>query len=300
MSTITAPATRRCGLAGSRSEHERVPARLARYTDHRADVTREIVSLRGAGGSTLVVDRLAGSFTDARLVAHLAADEPRENARIVCEAYLADETRGRCRRLSSSDFETDAPGISALRTGPAPLPDEPLHDADGFVYRICEVSSDGSFPELRWARSRDTRDTESVEPLSLREVVGRFEDYEPARTVTASALASHRDDRRLSITRLQGEFERVVGSPIVLNRALREAVHNEIARELTMSEIALRCGRAKKDRRGNVSGETSWLARRIGLLPEGGKDEPTPWIHSDVLALIAREGLGVCPREVEI
>ena len=67
-----------------------------------------------------------------------------------------------------------------------------------------------------------------------------------------------------------------------------------------MSEIAIRCGRIKRDRRGNVSGETSWLARRIGLLPEGGGDEPTPWVHSDVLALIARDGLGVSPREVEL
>ena len=42
--------------------------------------------------------------------------------------------------------------------------------------------------------------------------------------------------------------------------------------DLTMSEIAIRCGRCKRDRRGNVSGETSWLARRIGLAPEAGRD----------------------------
>jgi hypothetical protein len=67
-----------------------------------------------------------------------------------------------------------------------------------------------------------------------------------------------------------------------------------------MSEIAVRCGRVKRDGKGNVSGETSWLARRIGLLPEGGQSRPTPWIHSDVLALIARDGLGASPREVEL
>ena len=55
----------------------------------------------------------------------------------------------------------------------------------------------------------------------------------------------------------------------------------------------------KRDACGNESGETSWLARRLGLLPEGGKERPTPWIHSDVLALIARRGLGLSPREVE-
>jgi hypothetical protein len=67
-----------------------------------------------------------------------------------------------------------------------------------------------------------------------------------------------------------------------------------------MSTIAIRCGRVKRDRRGNESGETSWLARRLGLLPEAGQVMPTPWIHSDVLALIARRGLGVSPREVEL
>ncbi|HYB24222.1 MAG TPA: hypothetical protein VED41_10520, partial [Solirubrobacteraceae bacterium] len=70
--------------------------------------------------------------------------------------------------------------------------------------------------------------------------------------------------------------------------------------ELSMSEIAIRCGRVKRDRRGNEAGETSWLSRRLGLAPEGGHSTPTPWIHSDVLALIARSGLGISPREVEL
>jgi hypothetical protein len=93
----------------------------------------------------------------------------------------------------------------------------------------------------------------------------------------------------------------VSASPILLNRGLREVVQRKVARgELSMSEIALRCGRVKRDRRGNLSGETSWLARRIGQLPEGGEQEPTPWIHSDVLALIVRQGLGASPHEIEV
>jgi hypothetical protein len=36
------------------------------------------------------------------------------------------------------------------------------------------------------------------------------------------------------------------------------------------------------------------------MLPEGGRRTPTPWVSSDVLALIAREGLGLAPREVEL
>jgi hypothetical protein len=67
-----------------------------------------------------------------------------------------------------------------------------------------------------------------------------------------------------------------------------------------MSEIAIRCGRFKRDRSGRRSGETSWLARRIGQMPEGGQARPTPWIHSDTLALIARDGLGLSPHEVEL
>ncbi len=87
----------------------------------------------------------------------------------------------------------------------------------------------------------------------------------------------------------------------MLNRGLREVVQRKLARgELSMSQIAVRCGRVKRDRRGNVSGETSWLARRIGQLPEGGEDAPTPWVHSDVLALIVRQGLGAAPHEVEL
>jgi hypothetical protein len=66
-----------------------------------------------------------------------------------------------------------------------------------------------------------------------------------------------------------------------------------------MSEIAIRCKRIKHDDRGHESGETSWLARRVGILPEAGAPAPTPWVHSKVLALIARDGLRVSPHEVE-
>jgi len=299
MSTITAPQTRVSPAAAPRAEQRPSP-RLGRYTEEHARAVREIVSIPGGGGSTLVVDRLAGTLADARLIAHLAPEEPPENARIISEMYLADERRGRCRRVSASDLEPDPFSSSAISTDASPLPDETLRDADGCLYRIRELSIEGSFPELRWTRSCPPGDEESVDPLNLRGVIAHFEDYEPARAITAGALAAHRDDDRLSTVRLRGELERITASPIVLNRGLREAVQRAVLGELTMSEIALRCGRAKTDTRGNVSGETSWLARRIGQLPEGGKDEPTPWIHSDVLALIARDGLSVSPREVEL
>ncbi len=61
-------------------------------------------------------------------------------------------------------------------------------------------------------------------------------------------------------------------SKIVLNRGLRQAVLAAAAAQgLSMSEIAVRCGRVKHDSKGKESGETSWLARRLGIAPEGGE-----------------------------
>ncbi|MGH2911899.1 MAG: hypothetical protein ACRDJ3_05430 [Solirubrobacteraceae bacterium] len=121
------------------------------------------------------------------------------------------------------------------------------------------------------------------------------------RSLTERAIARHRDDPDLLVTRLRNEYERLCDSPVVLNRGLREAALYAIDRHgLSLGEIAFRCGMVKRDRHGRVSGETSWVARRIGLMPEGGEKAITPWIHVDVLATIAREGLGVSPREVEL
>jgi len=137
--------------------------------------------------------------------------------------------------------------------------------------------------------------------VSVREAIACLESYEPIRTLTARALALHCGQRDVSSTVLRVELARVLQSPIVLNRKLRAVVLATVEREgLSMSEIAIRCGRVKRDCNGNESGETSWLARRLGILPEGGRDAPTPWIHSDVLGLIARCGLGIAPREVEL
>jgi hypothetical protein len=266
---------------------------LGRYTERDTGAIREIARLPLADGSALVIDRLSGAHGDPRLLARLAADEPRENAQILCALYLADESRGRCRPVTAADLDAaptpEAPDVCAVRE---------LRDANGTAYRIQTVALDGRFPELRWTRSILPDRSETVR---LREVVGCFEDYEPARSITANALAARRTDPTLSTSGLTAELTRLAESPIVLNRRLREAVQSRLARgDLTMSEIAIRCGRCKRDRRGNVSGETSWLARRIGQLPEGGEDQPTPWVHSDTLALIARDGLAISPNEVEL
>jgi hypothetical protein len=272
---------------------------LGSYTALDTEQTREVISLQRPDGSTLVVDYQLGTLSDGRLIAHLAADEPPENARIVCELYLADNTKGRCRAVTPEDLD-----LTRHATPPPPAADAPtavdsLKDAEGHVYRIRELPTLETMGELRWTRSRDPGREFGFDAVSFRDVVAALEAYEPARTLTTQALT--RSAKNLSSRRLREEYERVVGSPIVLNRGLRETVLRKImGGELSMSEIAIRCGRTKRDRRGNLSGETSWLARRIGQLPEGGESEPTPWVHTDVLARIARDGLGIAPREAEL
>ena len=283
-----------------------VPGVLGRYHD-RAGRPREIVGVVAAAGSLLVVDRDAITLAGRLLVAHLGADEPVENARLVCRMYLEDESRGGCREVIAQDLTTDPFGTDAeleadrgsdngehSRDSQATLVDE-----RGRRYRLERVPGKKRVPDLRGV-TRESRSAPRV-TVSLRDVVGALESYEPARTLTCAALGRHRSDRLLSLCVLRAELARLNVSRIVLNRGLRAAVLETMrAQELSASEIAIRCGRFKRDARGNVTGETTWLARRVGLAPESGEREPTPWIHSDVLGLIARSGLGVSPREVEL
>jgi hypothetical protein len=276
---------------------------LGRYTDLNGS-SREVIAQPGAGGSVLVVDRDLHRG-DRRLVAHLAPDEPAENAELVCDRYLEEvrSGRGRCRLLTPEDLLTEpfpADREAGLEETPA-VDDAKPSDDRGHLYRPELLRTGTSIPALRWRRHPPSGAEGAPQAVSLREVIASLQSYEPVRTITLRALALHRGDPGVSTTVLRAELERVQESPIVLNRRLREAALATIDRqELSMSEIAIRCGRVKRDRRGNESGETSWLARRLGILPESGQDVPTPWIHSDVLALIARRGLGVSPREVEL
>jgi hypothetical protein len=275
---------------------------LGRYTDLRGD-SREVIARQGAAGSTLVIDRECLTHEDSRLVAHLAADEPAENAVVAWRHYLQEAVpHGGCRRLTAEDARLAPfadPWEADLEQGPLPCGADPV-DRQGCRYRLELVRSGKSIPELRWRR-HSAGPPLHPEPVSVREVVASLESYEPVLALTLRALSSHGRGGEVSTAVLGAELTRVQQSPIVLNRRLRQVVLATVERqELSMSEIALRCGRVKRDRRGNESGETSWLARRIGVLPEGGHSTPTPWIHSDVLGLIARRGLGVSPREVEL
>ncbi|MFZ1155977.1 MAG: hypothetical protein WAN93_13855 [Solirubrobacteraceae bacterium] len=274
---------------------------LADYVDAEGRA-RELLALPGHGGSVLVLDRDAATLCDRRLVAHLAADEPRENALLVCTHYLEDTNGPRCRCVQPEDLEI-APFANNEYNTHGDLPEQPSHvaDSNGRAYRLGLLPGERSTAQLRWLRRCTKVDHTAWEQASLREVIAALESYEPMRALTEQAITLHRADPSVSLTRLRCEFERLCASPVVLNRGLREAVLDAIDRNGTsMSEIALRCGIVKRDRRGNVSGETSWLARRIGTMPEGGQKSTTPWIHSDVLAAIARKGLGISPREVEL
>ncbi len=327
---------------------------LGRYLDGHGRL-REILARPGHAGSVLVLDRDAHTLGDRRLVAHLGADEPPENAALVCRHYLHDPRGRRCRALTAADLRSPGPGSPTDGDGapdgapggapdgapdgaPGGAPDgapggapgfapgsvgrvraraaahpaaagpyggdppSPAHetssaivDHEGRAYRLGCTNGRLAIPELRWLRAPDGC------AVSIREVVASLESYEPARAHTLAALARHGGDPTLSVAVLRAELRRLDASRIVLNRGLREAVlEANRTRGLSMSEIALRCGRVKYDARGNPSGETSWLARRVGLSPEGGERRPTPWVHSDVLALIARAGLDLSPREVEL
>ncbi len=274
---------------------------LASYLDGRGR-PREVLAHTAVAGSRLVVDRDRATRGDCRLLAHLPADEPAANAALVCRQYLQDPPRRRCRALTAEDrvivpFADEAQELCAAASSGAPE----LRDRWGWSYRLEAVGDDSSTPQLRWCRRLPGQPACQSRTVSVREVIGALERYRPVRALTVAALLRERGRARVSVSRLSAELERANTSRIVLNRALRGAVLAVVRDQgLSLSEIALRCGRVKYDARGNASGETTWLSRRVGLAPEGGRRVSTPWVHTDVLALIARRGLGLSPHEVEV
>ena len=275
---------------------------LGRYADRNGDV-REVVALPGASESVLVVDRNSSTLGDVRLLAHLAGDEPPENARLVCESYLEDSRDRWSRPVTPEDLETvpfAEEQCPKARAG-APPSEVELTDRHGRGHSLQVIPGEHCSLQVRWRRSSPDCSGDLLQAVSVRDVVACMESYEPVRSLTLEAIAFYRGEPQVSVAMLGLELERVDASPLVLNRLLRETALATIERQgVSVSEIAKRCGRVKRDSRGRVSGETSWLARRLGILPSAGESAPTPWVHTDVLALIAREGLRVSPREVEL
>jgi hypothetical protein len=279
---------------------------LGRYVDTEGH-SRVVVALAAAMGSVLVVDRDASTLGDRRLVAHLAGDEPAENAALVCSLYLQDREGRFARSVTPEDLRrmpfAGAEEVQEIQLTAGALPSGvELAGRDGCEYRLQLLAGDRCSHQLRWCEcSGDWKECSGPQPVSVREVIASLESYEPVRSLTVRAIAAYRDDTQVSVAMLGSELERVDCSPLVLNRGLREVTLSVLEREgSSMSEIAMRCGRVKRDCHGRCSGETSWLARRLGILPAAGESTPTPWVHSDVLGLIAREGLRISPREVEL
>jgi len=279
--------------SASRYGTARSSVQLATYEDSRSR-TRELITVELREG-TLVIDRVAGTRKDARVVGRLGRDEPPENAKLLADLYVKDPSRGHCRGLTNADLEADHsanPPDSPVRW------DAPLAAGAGIRLQIGLVDVAGAH-HLRWTERCGPDDRPRI--VSVRHVIGKLQDYEPMIAMTRAAVAAHQQDPKVTVCGLRVELQRACNSPIVLNRRLRERVEQAVERDgLSMSEIAIRCRRVKRDARGRESGETSWLARRTGMLAEAGAPAPTPWIHTDVLALIARDGLGISPREAEV
>jgi hypothetical protein len=227
---------------------------------------REIVERPGAHGSRLVVDCEAGTHRDDRLVAHLACDEPSGNAEVVCASYLAalPAAPPRCRRMTEDDLAADPLAAPPRRGAPDARRESTVAvGSTGRSYRIEAVAGRMRIPELRWCRVAPTRAV-----VSLREVVGDAEDYQPACATTELSLQTG-PGAGFSTATLAVELARVQRSAIVLNRRLREAVVTRLAAdELSMSAIAMRCGRIKRDSRARdararVGDERLRPARRL-------------------------------------
>ena len=118
-----------------------------------------------------------------------------------------------------------------------------LIQGPGCVYQLQAAYIGSSTPDLRWHRRPPQDEYGCAEVVTVRKVIGSLESYEPVQAITAHALTPHRRDPRVSVSVLHAELDRMRASRVVLNRGLREAVLAAVRDgDLTMSEIAIRCG----------------------------------------------------------
>ncbi|MCW3033348.1 MAG: hypothetical protein JWM60_1693 [Solirubrobacterales bacterium] len=277
---------------------EKPRSRTARATviaSHtRGGSPRQVITVAIAG-RTLVIDR-SPARGDARVLARLEPEEPQENARLIARMYIADTTSSPPRRVTAADLKSP----ERAPVDPAPVRWEtPLIAGIGATFQIQRAAT-GGIAVVRWTKTRGRGESPAA-AVPLRQVVAQLEDYQPAIAMTRAAIDANDQDPQVSVVKLKAELQRLTESRIVLNRRLREHVQRAVEHDqTTMSAIAVRCGRFRTSDRGGRTGETSWLARRIGVLAEAGAARPTPWVHTDVLAVIARDGLGINPCEAEL
>jgi hypothetical protein len=304
MPTTTPTRTR---TAAPNAPKRKAKDELARYRESGTGAVRTIVTMRGAGNTTLVIDQLAGTKADPRVVDVLLPDEDPSNAQLIATMYAEDENRG-ARALVDEDLRESVAASSHAANGEHEKgreDAESLDHADGVVdddgvrYCVREVDGgkNGSPREMRWVRVVG----HECEIVTLRETIAHFESYTPFMAMSEAAASAYGDDQEIAVSTLHSELRRQQASPIVLNRGIREAVLRVVETEqASLSEIAARCGRSHSGNDATKSGDTTWLQRRIGVRKESGTDAPTHWVHTEVLALIAREGLGIAPHEVEL
>lgn len=250
---------------------------VARYLDRRC--RRELVLVVGDGLKRCLIDRASVTGADRRLVGELAPEERSENAVVLARDYLHTTHRA-CVTYPPPPCPADA----AIPTC--------LVDADGNTYTIEEAHRAEHGTDLRWVR---TSPLGVRHPVTLHEVVGAMEDYEPALAMTEGALAARPEVAGGVLRRQQA---RLASSRLVLNRKLREAVQAEMRRGTTLAEIAARCGRTRSAASGRLIGEGAWVARRVGL-SRVGQAAAHRWIDHDVLAEVA-DAIGLTPDDPEL
>lgn len=251
---------------------------LASYHDETGRA-RELVILAGAG-RRVVIDRDATSRSDARLLGELAQEEEDENARLLVAEYL-----GRSPHDRRCAAYVDTPG------GPPNALSGVLHDPEGNAYWIQCVHGPRGGADLRWMR-RLPADGDPA-PVTLRTVIGALEAYEPATSMTVEVISAHPG---ISGSVLRRQIATVRDSHLVLNRGLRDAVVAALDDGTALAQIAESCGHTRPTARGGTAGDSAWLARRVGLKPDG-QEAPYRWIDERVLCEIA-EGLGLRADDV--
>ncbi len=276
----------------ARRVHRSCRARLVLQRYRAPDgAAREVIAFAAHGWEHAGARPRGGDAGDARLVAHLAADEP------------VDQRAGRLRPLRGRSPLAGAAarcrGRWSMTTCAAPRCPTPRRAPCRSRTQSPRRRARRPPSSRRGARRRSasrscagcaSRPTVSVGPallVSVRDVVGALQDYEPVRNLTRRGHPPPpRRPGACSVAVLRTELARIAASPIVLNRRLREQVVQTLARDGTEHERdrgPLRAGQARparqRQRRDELAGATSRAAargRRAGAHARGSTRRFSP------------------------